>query len=247
VLTSRLGKPAVAQGITRKPDEWNQQQSTFDTPGNAFPLPAHRKYIDDTNRVSSTAAEQIGLYSNVDQVPADTSVMQFVAIILLCVVAAVAYGIIHDQITARICVEYFTIGHPPVFGTDDPTLLGLGWGILATWWVGLTLGVLLAMSSRLGAWPKLSASRLVRPLAIMLAIVGVLAVVAGAAGHVAATRRWVWLAEPLASRIPAHRHVAFLTDLWAHLASYIGASLGAVVLCIYVISLRARGPALSST
>jgi hypothetical protein len=54
-------------------------------------------------------------------------------IILLCVLSAITYGILHDQVTARICVEYFTIGHPPMFATDSPTFLALGWGILATW------------------------------------------------------------------------------------------------------------------
>jgi hypothetical protein len=170
-------------------------------------------------------------------------VVRFAAIIILCIVAAVLYGIVHDQITARICVEYFTIGHPPVFGTDDPTLLGLGWGVIATWWVGLILGVPLALSSRAGSWPRISAAQLVRPLAIMLAVVAVLAVVAGIVGHVAATRKWVWLVEPMASRVPADRHVAFLTDLWAHLASYIGGFLGGIVLCVYALVRRARSAA----
>src|SRR3954454_21731632 len=107
--------------------------------------------------------------------------MQSLLIVLLCIVAAVVYGVIHDQITARICVEYFTIGHPPVFGTDDPTLLGLGWGVIATWWVGLLLGVPLAMVSRLGSRPKFTAGLLIRPLLIMLAVVGVLAIASGVA------------------------------------------------------------------
>jgi hypothetical protein len=42
-------------------------------------------------------------------------------VILVCICSAMIYGIVHDQITARICVEYFTIGHPPVFDTDSPT------------------------------------------------------------------------------------------------------------------------------
>src|SRR6478752_7546738 len=109
--------------------------------------------------------------------------MQMIAIILTCILTAVIYGIIHDQITARICVEYFTIGHPPVFGTDDPTLLGLGWGVIATWWVGLILGVPLAICSRLGSWPKFTAARLARPLLVMLLVVGMLAFLAGAVGH----------------------------------------------------------------
>jgi len=67
--------------------------------------------------------------------------MEMVKIVLLCIVSAVVYGILHDQVTARACVEYFTIGHPPVFKTDSPTLLALGWGVIATWWVGLLLGI----------------------------------------------------------------------------------------------------------
>ena len=86
--------------------------------------------------------------------------MQFVSIVLMCVLAAVGYGIVHDQVTARVCVEYFTIGHPPVFGTDDPTLLGIGWGIIATWWVGVLLGIPLAMVARLGSRPKRSVGSL---------------------------------------------------------------------------------------
>jgi hypothetical protein len=59
--------------------------------------------------------------------------MQSIKIILTCVVAAVLYGIVHDQVTARICVEYFLVFHPPIFPTQSPTLLALGWGVIATW------------------------------------------------------------------------------------------------------------------
>jgi hypothetical protein len=162
------------------------------------------------------------------------------SIILLSIVAAVTYGILHDQITARICVEYFTVGHPPVFGTDDPTLLGFGWGILATWWVGLILGILLALAARFGARPKLGARQLVRPLAMMLLIVGAFATLAGFIGHAAAQRGWVVLLEPMASILPRQRHVPFITDLWIHLASYAGAFLGGVILCILVFRRRKR-------
>jgi hypothetical protein len=68
--------------------------------------------------------------------------METVKIVLLCILSAIIFGILHDQVTARACVEYFTIGHPPIFDTDSPTLLAFGWGIIATWWVGLILGIL---------------------------------------------------------------------------------------------------------
>jgi hypothetical protein len=161
-------------------------------------------------------------------------------IVLLCTLAAVAYGILHDQITARVCVEYFTIGHPPVFRTHDPTLLALGWGAIATWWVGLILGIALAVASRAGPWPKLNASQLARPLAIMLCSVAIISLLAGFIGHIAAERRWVRLLEPLASRIPTHRHVAFLTNLWAHSASYIGGFLGGIAMCAWALVRRSR-------
>lgn len=44
--------------------------------------------------------------------------VEIVKIVLLCIVAAALYGIVHDQFTARICVEYFSIGHPPLFHSD---------------------------------------------------------------------------------------------------------------------------------
>lgn len=71
-------------------------------------------------------------------------------IVRLAGAASVVYGILHDQVTARVCVEYFTIGHPSIFGTEDPTLLGIGWGILATWWAGPLLGVPPALAARWG-------------------------------------------------------------------------------------------------
>ena len=67
--------------------------------------------------------------------------MQTVAIIALCIGSAVVYGIVHDQVTARVCVEYPPSAIRRIFGTDSPTLLGIGWGIIATWWVGLLLGI----------------------------------------------------------------------------------------------------------
>jgi hypothetical protein len=141
-------------------------------------------------------------------------------IILLSITAAVVYGIVHDQVTARICVEYFTIGHAPIFGTDDPTLLGVGWGILATWWVGLFLGVPLAVVARGGKRPPRSAASLVRPIAALMLVSALGAALAGLVGWQLASRGIVRLMGPLAENVPADRHVAFLIDGFAHTASY---------------------------
>uniref|UniRef100_UPI003752609C hypothetical protein n=1 Tax=Armatimonas sp. TaxID=1872638 RepID=UPI003752609C len=92
-------------------------------------------------------------------------------IIALTVGLSCAYGIAHDQITARVCIEYFTIGHfSPANIPWTPTVLGLYWGIVATWWVGLILGIPLALCACVGSWPKRSAQELLRPLLLLLAI-----------------------------------------------------------------------------
>jgi hypothetical protein len=42
-----------------------------------------------------------------------TAPMEFAKIVLVCIFASIVYGIAHDQVTARICVQYFTVFHPP--------------------------------------------------------------------------------------------------------------------------------------
>ena len=155
--------------------------------------------------------------------------MQFISIIALCIASAVVYGIVHDQVTARVCVEYFTVGHPPVFHTDSPTLLGIGWGMIATRWVGLLLGIPLAIAARAGLRPRRDVRSLVRPIFTLLAVMGVCALLAGIAGFILARIGASQLVEDLAERIPGDRHARFLADGGAHLASYFVGLVGGFV------------------
>ncbi len=148
--------------------------------------------------------------------------MQPALIVVMCVGAAVTYGVLHDQVTARVCVEYFTIGHDPnVIPTTNPTLLALGWGVLSTWWVGLGLGVVLAVAARVGPRPVRSARSLVRPLLFLIAVMAVMAFVSGVAGYFLAEQKRVWLVPPLADQVPAPKHAAFLACGFAHMTSYV--------------------------
>lgn len=162
--------------------------------------------------------------------------MQALAIVALSILAAVSYGIVHDQITARVCVEYFTIGHPQVLAvpTNSPTVLGFVWGVIATWWVGLGLGIPLAVAARFGSRPKKSARELIRPLFVLVAVAALLALIAGIVGYIAASRDWVALYGPLERQVPEQRHARFIADLFAHNVSYAVGAIGGIVLIIHV-------------
>ncbi|QEL19964.1 hypothetical protein [Limnoglobus roseus] len=166
--------------------------------------------------------------------------MQPLGIVLMSVAAAISYGIVHDQITVRLCVEYFTIGHPPVFDTDDPTLLGLGWGVLATWWVGVLLGVPLAIVARVGSQPKRTVGSLVRPVLRLLVAMAASALVSGGVGYWLARNGMVFLVGPIAKEVPTDRHVMFLADLWAHAASYIMGFVGGLFVMVQIWRSRQR-------
>jgi hypothetical protein len=154
--------------------------------------------------------------------------MECLKILLLSLVSTVTYGILHDQVTARLCVEYFTIGHPPIFYTQNATLLAFGWGILATWWMGLLLGLPLALTAALGSRPKLTAGRLVRPLVISMCCVALIATGAGMIGFLAAKKGMFQQGVPLA--VPPEKHALFLADAWAHGAAYAAGALAGIIL-----------------
>jgi hypothetical protein len=158
--------------------------------------------------------------------------MEFAKIVFLSIAAAICYGILHDQVTARICVEYFTVFHPPVFDTDNPTLLGLGWGVIATWWLGAFLGVVLAMSSRAGQRPRITARQLMRPVARLLGVMALSAFLAGTSGYILARRGVIAPPAWIAGRSEQHSYNAFMADWWSHNASYAAATLGGLVLCV---------------
>jgi hypothetical protein len=161
-------------------------------------------------------------------------------IVLLGVAAAVCYGVVHDQITARLCIEYFTVAHPRLVATDDPTVHALLWGILGTWWVGAVLGGLLAFAAQAGDRPKREAASLVRGIVILLGIMGASAALAGVVAYVEARAGHIIVLEPLASRIPEQNHHGFIVALWMHLASYGVGFVGGLVLACRVWRSRQR-------
>ena len=161
--------------------------------------------------------------------------MESLKIVFACIAAAIIYGVIHDQFTARICIEYFTVFHPPVFATQSPTLLALGWGVIATWWAGAMIGVLLAISSRAGSRPKLSVQSIVTWLPRLMAVMAFCAVVAGLVGFLLAP-----IPAAIAGALPVAMQRRFLADWWAHSASYLSGFAMGLLLCILAWIKRGR-------
>jgi len=166
--------------------------------------------------------------------------MESLKIVLASVLAAILYGIIHDQITARVCVEYFSVFHPPVFGTQSPALLALGWGVIATWWVGAFLGIVLAITARAGSRPKLGAAALLSPIAKLLAVMAMCALTSAVIGYVLARNGMIFPPEWVALSIPPPRYARFMADWWAHGASYGVGIIGGIVVCVAQYRKRRR-------
>jgi len=165
---------------------------------------------------------------------------ELLRIVVACTLAAVGYGILHDLITAHVCVEYFTEWHPQIVSSRNPVVLALVWGVVATWWVGALLGVLLAVVARAGSrYPKLALSQLARPITYVLGITGVAALALGLAGYWSVC---AWGAPPFvppADAVSDRRPCCAVAI--AHSASYGVGFLASVGVCIWVIRRRVRG------
>jgi Chloride channel protein EriC len=165
--------------------------------------------------------------------------VEYVKIIGFCILAACVYGVAHDLVTAHVCVDYFLPPiHPIIVPTDSPLLLALIWGVIATWWVGLFLGILLAISCRIGNKPKLSVSQIVRPVLYLLISLFIASMFFGLIGYAVG---WMDLLENLPDNPEPglrHKQSAFLFDVAAHIAAYLLGAIGGVIVTAYSIWCR---------
>ncbi len=169
-----------------------------------------------------------------------SNLLKFLTIAVMAMLLTILYGLVHDQITIRISLEYFTIGHPKIVETVDPTLLALAWGVVATWWAGFFIGLLLGAASRFGSWPKVEPSELLLPITFALIATGLIALMFGLGGSLAASNGALTLGEPMASRVDPAEHVGYLTAWWTHNGGYVGGFLGGIVLVARSLHIRRR-------
>jgi hypothetical protein len=163
--------------------------------------------------------------------------MESIKIILFCIIAAVSYGIIHDEITAHICVEYFTVAHPPIFHTNSPLILGFAWGITATWWVALLLGCILAFVARSGTAPKIPVGSVISQVILVLSVTAISAAAVGMAAYLLTGSNQLFLPD---YAVPRSKHVAFFGVWAAHLTSYTVGICGGLATILNVWRTRTR-------
>ena len=166
---------------------------------------------------------------------------------LLGIGMMVGYAVVQDQLSARLCPEYFTVFHNPIPGLSDPTLLGLAWGFLGSWWGGAILGIAAGIASTVGTDPPLPVRQLVRPMLLLMATVGIVAAITGFSAHRHAEFFQMEPSPTIAGMVPQERrHWLFVVACY-HFAAYATAILGSVVVCVWIGSTRRRLAAINNS
>jgi hypothetical protein len=154
--------------------------------------------------------------------------------LIFCVLVAMAYGAVNDQVSSRISWEYFYYGKDlrGVLGDDTPpdalrlSLQAAKIGMMATWSVGLLLGaaLLIADNPRAGK-PPLPFRSLVRLLVPILFVTVIFAAVFGALGY---SGKLNWIDSDFVEmwRTNLWRPNHFTAAWGEHLGGYLGGLLG---------------------
>lgn len=164
-----------------------------------------------------------------------SSLISIVRLAALLAACGTLYAILHDQITARICVEYFTVTHPTIIPSQNPTSLAIAWGIVAGGPPSLGLGVLVALCARVGRWPKLSTRSVMIGTMCVFVVMAIGAAIMGFLGSIYGASVAVGPAD-----IDPDLYGAWFTVAHIHAGTYFLGVAGSLTLAIAVVLLRWR-------
>lgn len=160
----------------------------------------------------------------------------FTSFMFIAIVVAGIYGILHDQITYSISPEYFTkfkyrqFGFEPEwFGGHRATVALIGF--LATWWMGLFIGIPLGLLSLLLPDYKRMAFVLKRALLLVLFFSAFAAIIGFLYG------RLILANEAVNWRMPDDliNKESFIIVGSIHNSSYIGGIIGLIAGIVYIL------------
>ena len=148
--------------------------------------------------------------------------MQFLLILVLGAAGLLTYGLGYDHLAAN------------WIGARSPALLGLWWGLFATFFSST-----LAVVARWGDAPALPAGKLIRPIGILLVLMAVAAAIVGIDSHHAARIGALRAVSAWASQDPSGElPIGFLVCSAMYLASYVIGVIGAAYLFRWVVLQR---------
>lgn len=165
----------------------------------------------------------------------------FTSFIFIYILISGVYGILHDQLTYSISPEYFTkfkyrqFGFEPEwFGGHRQTVAAIGF--LATWWMGLFIGIPLGLLSLIFPDHKTMAAVISKSIGIVLVVTVIAATIGFIYGRFYLAKTGVdwWLPDDLIDK------AAFITVGSIHNFSYIGGVVGLLVGIVYMLFQKVR-------
>jgi hypothetical protein len=168
--------------------------------------------------------------------------------------AALAYGNIQDQITARVSLEYFSKGfhdenleimRPRLNAFlkkhNSPTLYAITWGTIATSFLGALLGGVTAFACRAGPLPKLDAKDLIKPVIAVMGVMGLATLIGGIKGYYKAKNDpypFQYENYRLKEPFPKDKELRYRAIASAHRASYSSAFYSSLLLLGWIVAKR---------
>jgi hypothetical protein len=169
-------------------------------------------------------------------------------ILLRCIIAALIYGAINDQITTTVSWEYFAYGKglAEVLPVNEPPNSALfRWeaakvGMKATWSAGLLIGVaLLIANNPFRNLPRLPYRRLVQLVPVVLGVAAVTSAFLALAGYFGAFVGFNSDFQEMV-RVDQWRPRRFMAVYGEHLGGYVGGLSGTVIAVTCIIRARRR-------
>ncbi len=113
-------------------------------------------------------------------------ILQDILLLVLGMATVFVFNIVQQVVLAYYCTIFFTQYLYDWFHTSNPLILGLGWGIVGSWWVGLPFSIVFVLAARAGSWPQRNARQIVPIAAVLVGVLWLTSLISGIIGHATA-------------------------------------------------------------